>query len=106
MLFRAITYSHYEKKKFILVDHNEAMQSVRDLEFGEVVEIVDHHRMGGIETVTPINIVARTVGSTAAIITGLYKSSHIKLPKNLAGILLGAAINDTMCLQSPTTTTF
>ena len=82
------------------------MQSVRDLEFGEVVEIIDHHRMGGIETVTPINIVARTVGSTAAIITGLYKSSHIKLPKNLAGILLGAAINDTMCLQSPTTTTF
>ena len=97
---------HYEKKKFILVDHNEAMQSVRDLEFGEVVEIIDHHRMGGIETVTPINIVARTVGSTAAIITGLYKSSHIKLPKNLAGILLGAAINDTMCLQSPTTTPF
>ena len=47
---------HYEKKKFILVDHNEAMQSVRDLEFGEVVEIVDHHRMGGIETVTPIYI--------------------------------------------------
>ena len=70
-----------KRRKFILVDHNEAMQSIRDLEFGEVVEIVDHHRMGGIETVTPINIVARTVGSTAAIITGLYKSSHIKLTR-------------------------
>lgn len=97
---------HYEKKKFILVDHNESMQSVPDLEFGEVVEIVDHHRMGGIETVTPINIVARTVGSTAAIITGLYQHMNVTLTPQMAGILLGAAINDTMCLQSPTTTPF
>ncbi|MCR5228789.1 MAG: DHH family phosphoesterase, partial [Solobacterium sp.] len=55
---------HYEKKRFILVDHNEVSQSVNDLEYGEVCEIVDHHRLGGIETVNPINIIARTVGST------------------------------------------
>lgn len=95
---------NYEKKRFILVDHNEETQTVNDIEYGEVCEIVDHHRMGGIETTNPINIIERTVGSTATIITGLYRQRNIPVSKELAGILLGALISDTLCLLSPTTT--
>ncbi len=95
---------HYEKKKFVLVDHNEESQSVDDLMFGEVCEIIDHHRMGGIETVNPINITQRTVGSTATIITGLYKQNEVKIDENMAGLLLGGIVTDTLCLRSPTTT--
>lgn len=95
---------HYDKKKFILVDHNEEAQTVNDIEFGEIVEIVDHHRMGGLETMNPINIIERTVGSTSTIITGLYRQSGIALTKEMAGLLLGGLISDTLCLRSPTTT--
>ena len=95
---------NYEKKRFILVDHNEESQSVNDLEFGEVAEIVDHHRMGGIETVNPINITERVIGSTATIITGMYRSHGIEPDHDMAGLLLGGVVNDTLCLKSPTTT--
>lgn len=97
---------HYEKKKFVLVDHNEVGQSIDDLEFGEVVEIIDHHRFGGIETDAPINIMAKSVGSTAGIIAGLFRQEQLDLPKELAGLLLAACLHDTMCLRSPTTTMY
>ncbi len=95
---------HYEKKRFILVDHNEVSQSVNDLEYGEVCEIIDHHRLGGIETVNPINIIARTVGSTCTIVTGLYRQNGVEIDQNMAGLLLGGIVNDTLCMRSPTTT--
>ena len=95
---------NYEKKKFILVDHNEKSQSVNDLEFGEVIEIVDHHRLGGIITQTPIQFVNQIVGSTCTIVYNLYKQSHIELSKQYASLLLAGIISDTMYLKSPTTT--
>lgn len=95
---------NYEKKRFILVDHNEVTQSVDDIEFAEICEIVDHHRMGGIETVNPINIIERVIGSTASIVTSLYRDKNVPIDKNTAGILLGALLMDTLCLRSPTTT--
>ncbi len=95
---------NYKKKRFILVDHNETDQSVNDLEFGEVIEIVDHHRLGGIETQSPIQFINQIVGSTCTIITGLYQQYRIELPDQIAGLLLAGIISDTMNLKSPTTT--
>ena len=95
---------NYEKKRFILVDHNEIPQSVNDLEYGEIIEIVDHHRFGGIETSNPINIIAKTVGATATIVAQQYFLNNINLSKEMAGLLLGAIISDTLTLKSPTTT--
>ncbi len=95
---------NYKKKQFILVDHNESDQSVNDLEFGEVIEIVDHHRLGGIETQTPIQFINQIVGSTCTIITGLYQQTQIEMPEKIAGLLLAGIISDTMNLKSPTTT--
>lgn len=95
---------NYEHKRFILVDHNENTQTVNDMEFGEICGIVDHHRMGGLETSNPINIIERVVGSTATIITTLYQEKGYPISKNLAGLLLGGVVSDTMCLKSPTTT--
>ncbi len=97
---------NYEKKRFILVDHNEITQAVNDLEFGEIVEVIDHHRFGGIETSNPIGIIARTVGACSTIITDLYFQNNIEIDKSIAGILLGAIISDTLTLKSPTTTEY
>lgn len=95
---------NYQKKQFILVDHNEYSQSIKDLEYGEIVEIIDHHRLGGIETSSPISITSMPVGSSATIVTRMYREHHKSLEKNMAGLLLGAIISDTLCLKSPTTT--
>lgn len=95
---------NYKKKQFILVDHNEATQSVNDIEFGEILEIVDHHRLGGISTQTPISFVNQIVGSTCTIVYDLYKQYHVELSKEMAGLLLAGIISDTMNCKSPTTT--
>ena len=95
---------HYEKKRFILMDHNEAAQSVNDLSAGIVSEIVDHHRMGGITTINPIAITSRPVGSTCTIVASLYEQNNVELDQRTAGLLLGGLVNDTLCLRSPTTT--
>ncbi len=95
---------NYAKKRFILVDHNEYGQSIKDLEYAEVVEIVDHHRLGGIETSVPINVISMRVGSCASIIAKMYFDQNVELSSAMAGILLGAIISDTLCLKSPTTT--
>ena len=97
---------NYQKKEFVLVDHNEESQSVNDIEYGEVVEIVDHHRFGGIQTSLPINITCKIVGATSSIVTGKYLDEGINLTPNMAGLLLGGIISDTMNLMSPTTTSF
>lgn len=94
----------YEKKKLILVDHNEKKQSIDDIEFGEVIEIVDHHRYGSFETEYPINITVKNVGSTSTIIAEKFIDDKIKIDKNLAGLLLGGIVSDTLNFKSPTTT--
>ena len=94
----------YEKKKFILVDHNEYKQSIDNIEDGEVIEIIDHHRIGRFECESPINIITKPVGSTSTIIAELFFNNNIAINKNLAGLMLGAIISDTMNFNSPTTT--
>jgi len=95
---------NFEKKKLILVDHNEAKQSIDDIEYGEVLEIVDHHRIGGFKSDNPINISTYVVGATATIIATKFFRNNMKMEKPLAGILLGAILSDTMNFNSPTTT--
>lgn len=94
----------YEKKRFILVDHNEASQSINDIEYGEIVEVVDHHRFGGFETSGPINITTMQVGATCTIIALKYKENNVTIDKNMAGLLLGGILADTLNFKSPTTT--
>ena len=95
---------NYEKKKFILLDHNERSQSVDDLESAEVLEIVDHHRIGDIETLNPINFRNQILGSTCTIIALLYKENNLEPSKTIAGLLCCAIISDTMNFNSPTST--
>ena len=95
---------NYRKKQLILVDHNEKEQSIHDLEFAEIIEIVDHHRLGGIETQSPIYFVNQIVGSTCTIVAGLYEQHQVDMPPAIAGVLLSGLLSDTMNLKSPTTT--
>lgn len=95
---------NYKKKKLILVDHNEKKQSIDDIDSGEVIEIVDHHRFGGFESENPINITTQIVGATSTIIANKFFDEKLKLSKKLAGLLLGGIVADTMNFKSPTTT--
>ncbi len=94
----------YEKKQFILVDHNEVSQSINDIEYGEVIEVVDHHRFGGLETSGPISITTMQVGATCTIVALKYKENNIDISPKLAGLLLGGILADTLNFRSPTTT--
>ncbi|MCR5095356.1 MAG: putative manganese-dependent inorganic diphosphatase [Erysipelotrichaceae bacterium] len=95
---------NYQKKQLILVDHNEKKQSVDDIDDGTVVEIVDHHRFGGFYSDNPINVTTMPVGATATIIANKFWDRNIEMSRNLAGLLLGAIVSDTMNFRSPTTT--
>lgn len=92
------------KKKLILVDHNERNQSIDDIEEAEIVEIIDHHRVANILTTSPVFFRAEPVGSTATIISEMYLESGIRPSKEIAGILCAAIISDTLLFRSPTTT--
>lgn len=92
------------KKKVILVDHNEYEQSVDGIEEAEIVEIIDHHKIGTIGTSAPINFRNMPVGSTNTIIYMLYKENQIDIPKDIAGLMLSGIISDTLLFASPTTT--
>lgn len=92
------------RKKVILVDHNEYEQSVDGLEEAEIIEIIDHHKIGSIGTTLPINFRNMPVGSTNTIIYLLYKENNVSIPKNIGGIMLSGIISDTLLLSSPTTT--
>ena len=91
-------------KQVILIDHNEASQSIDGLEQAQILEIIDHHRIGGIITGSPIYFKNEAVGSTATIISGLYLDLKIRPAANIAGILCAAIISDTMHFKSPTST--
>ncbi len=93
-----------KRKQVILVDHNEPLQSVDGLEEADIIEIVDHHKIGTIGTSTPINFRAMTVGSSNTIIAMLYKENHIEIPSHIAGLMLSGIISDTLLFKSPTTT--
>ena len=93
-----------EPKNIILVDHNEYSQSVKGIEHANLLEVIDHHRVCDIITSHPILFRNEIIGSTASIITSMYRENRVKIGKNLAGILLGAILSDTLKFRSPTTT--
>ena len=92
------------KKQFILVDHNEADQAINGIEETEIVEIIDHHKLGTIETIKPVNVRNQPVGCTATIIYQMYIENDIKISKTIAGLLCSAIISDTLLFRSPTCT--
>lgn len=93
-----------DKKKIILVDHNEKSQAVDGWENAEILEIIDHHRIGSIETLSPVYFRNQPLGCTATIIYQLYKEAGQDIPKNIAGILCAAILSDTLMFRSPTCT--
>lgn len=93
-----------QKRKLILVDHNEFSQSVNAVEKGTVLEVIDHHRINDFSTSQPVAFRNETVGSTATIVATIFRENQIPIPTNLAGLLLGAVLSDTMNFHSPTTT--
>ncbi len=93
-----------EKQKVILVDHNESKQCVDGIQDAEVIEVVDHHRLGDFETSTPIFMLFCPVGCVNTIIYNLYKMRGIQPTKAVAGMMLSAIISDTVLFRSPTTT--
>ena len=92
------------KKKVILVDHNEKSQAVEGIEEAEIVEIIDHHRLGNIETMGPVFFRNQPVGCTATIVFQMYEEAGVKIPKKIAGLLCSAIISDTLLFRSPTCT--
>ena len=90
--------------KIILVDHNEARQSIAALEEAELVEILDHHRLGNQHTHTPIRFTVDIVGSTSTLVSELTAEAGLSMPPELAGALLAGLVSDTLILTSPTTT--
>ena len=93
-----------EKQKVILVDHNESKQCVDGIQDAEVIEVVDHHRLGDFETSNPIFMLFCPVGCVNTIIYNLYKMRGIQPTKAVAGMMLSAIISDTVLFRSPTTT--
>lgn len=92
------------KKQVILVDHNEKSQAVDGLEEAEIVEIIDHHRLGNIETMGPIFFRNQPVGCTATIITQMYEEEGVEITPTIAGLLCSAIVSDTLLFRSPTCT--
>ena len=90
--------------KIILVDHNELSQAVPGAEHVEIVEVVDHHRLGDLRTQDPILFINRPVGSTCTIVADLYRQAGLTPDREIAGVLMGGLISDTLNLKSPTST--
>jgi manganese-dependent inorganic pyrophosphatase len=91
------------RRRVILVDHNEVAQSADGVEEASVVEIVDHHRIGDVQTAAPIAFTAMPVGATATIVAMRYRDLDVDPPRHVAGLLLSAVMTDTVLLKSPTT---
>ena len=94
----------YEKEKVILVDHNNYSQSIDGLEEAQILEIIDHHNLGDIGTNNPITFLCKPVGCTATIIYEQFIKERVKIPRDIAGLLVSAIISDTLLFSSPTTT--
>jgi len=93
-------------REVILVDHNERSQAVEGIEEAQILEIIDHHRLGGLTTGAPIFIRQEPVGSTATIVAHLTFHREVEMTPSIAGILLAAIISDTLLFRSPTATNF
>lgn len=93
-----------EKKKVILVDHNETTQAVDGITDAEIVEIIDHHRIGSLETLSPVFFRNQPLGCTATIIYQMYIENNVEIEPYIAGLLCSAIISDTLMYRSPTCT--
>jgi manganese-dependent inorganic pyrophosphatase len=91
-------------KKVILVDHNEMAQAVDNLNMENIVEIVDHHKIGGLATGKPIFFLNEPVGATGGIIANLYEQNKKEISKQMAGLMMSAILSDTVLFKSPTCT--
>ncbi len=92
------------RKRVVLVDHNEASQSVPGLEEAEILEIIDHHRLADIQSANPIYVRNEPVGSTNTIIAGMFQDRGIMPSANMAGMMAAAILSDTVMFKSPTCT--
>jgi len=93
-----------QRKRVILVDHNEMNQSAEGLDEAEILEVIDHHKIGDIKTSIPIIFRNMPVGSSNTIIYGMYKENNIEIKRDIAGLMLSGIISDTLLFKSPTTT--
>lgn len=93
-----------QKKKLILVDHNEKSQAVANVEEAEILEIIDHHRIGSLETMAPVYFRNQPLGCTATIIFQMYQEKQLTMSKQIAGLLCSAILSDTLMFRSPTCT--
>lgn len=103
-LLRSSDIHDKNRKKVILVDHNEPSQSVDGLEEADILEIIDHHKVGNINSNNPINFRNMAVGSSNTIIYEMYKDAKVRPPKDIAGLMLSGIISDTLIFHSPTST--
>lgn len=92
------------RKKVVLVDHNEKSQAVDGLEDAEILEIIDHHRLGSLETINPVFFRNQPLGCTATIIYQMYQENNIEVETKIAGLLCSAILSDTLVYRSPTCT--
>lgn len=93
-----------KKKQVILVDHNEKSQAADGVENTEILEIIDHHRLGTMETMSPVFFRNQPLGCTATIIFQMYRENQVEIPKQIAGLLCSAILSDTLMFRSPTCT--
>ncbi len=93
-----------QKKQVILVDHNEKSQAVSNIEEAEILEIIDHHRLGSLETIAPVYFRNQPLGCTSTIIYQMYQEKGIPVEPEMAGLLCAAILSDTLMFRSPTCT--
>lgn len=101
---RVIQTAADEVNDVMLVDHNEAQQSVNDIEDVSVRSVVDHHRVANFQSADPLFYRAEPVGCTNTIILKLFKEKEVDIPKDIAGLMLSAVLSDTLLFKSPTST--
>lgn len=93
-----------KQKRLVLVDHNERSQAVDGLEDAEILEIVDHHKLGGIQTINPVMFRNQPLGCTCTIVYQMYKENGVEIEPHIAGLLCSAILSDTLVFRSPTCT--
>lgn len=93
-----------QKKQVILVDHNEKSQAVDNIAEAEILEIIDHHRIGSLETMSPVYFRNQPLGCTSTIIYQMFREKALEIPQHIAGLLLSAILSDTLMFRSPTCT--
>lgn len=94
------------KKQIIMVDHNEAKQAVNGIDEAEILEIIDHHKLGAVETINPVFFRNQPLGCTATIIYQMYKENGAEIDKATAGLMCSAILSDTLLFRSPTCTAY